>query len=356
MSWQEIFGHDRLINQFRCSVRQGRLPSTFLFVGPPGIGKRTFALTLAQALLCQTNAEEQLEPCGECPSCLQVKSQSHPDLVQISKPKDKNFIPVELLIGDREHRMREGFCYDISLKPFYGGRKVAIIDDADYLNIEGANCLLKTLEEPPPRSMIILIGTSSQRQLPTIRSRCQMVRFQQLPDDILIKLLLREKIASDPQQAESLVALAQGSIQLAREMADPELWEFRNQLFESLRDPNFDTRNLSSILLPFIDQAGKDAPSRRARMRQVISFALEFYRQLTRSLSGTTTFGDDELNQALASIERSWPGDEETAMDCTDRCLKALVHIDANANQATLLECWLDDLAEITRSGHLLSG
>ena len=76
--------------------------------------------------------------------------------------------------------MREGLCHDIALKPFRGGRKIAIIDDADYLNQEGANCLLKTLEEPPEKSVIILIGTSQQRQLPTIRSRCQIVRFAPL--------------------------------------------------------------------------------------------------------------------------------------------------------------------------------
>ena len=73
--------------------------------------------------------------------------------------------------------MREGLCHDISLKPYSGRRKVAVIDDADYLNQEGANALLKTLEEPPPKSLLILIGTSEQRQLPTIRSRCRRLRW-----------------------------------------------------------------------------------------------------------------------------------------------------------------------------------
>ena len=98
-------------------------------------------------------------------ACLQVDALTNPDLQIVSKPRDRNFIPVERFIGDREHRMSEGLCHDISLKPHYGGRKIAIIDDADFLNQEGANCLLKTLEEPPPKSLLILIGTSEQRAI-----------------------------------------------------------------------------------------------------------------------------------------------------------------------------------------------
>ena len=117
---------------------------------------------------------------------------THPDVHLLARPADKAFIPVELFIGDKEHRMREGLCYDISLKPYSGRRKVAIIDDADYFNKEGANCLLKTLEEPPPKSVLILIGTSEQRQLPTIRSRCQVVRFRPLAESDVAEILVEQ--------------------------------------------------------------------------------------------------------------------------------------------------------------------
>ncbi len=170
-----------MVEQFRRALARGRLASSFLFAGPEGIGKRTFALKLAQAMLCTTRPEETLDPCGTCPSCVQVAAGTHPDLHLVGKPEDKSFIPLELLIGDREHRRREGLCHNIGLKPYLGGRKIAMIDDADYLNAEGANSLLKTLEEPPPRSVLILIGTSPAKQLPTIRSRCQLIRFRPLP-------------------------------------------------------------------------------------------------------------------------------------------------------------------------------
>ena len=174
MSWQGIAGHDEIVARFRTMLARGRLASTFLFVGPAGVGKRTFATRLAAALLCQTQPPAALDPCGVCSSCLQVAAGTHPDLLRVSKPADKSFIPLELFIGPKEKRMQQGLCHDISLKPFMGGGRVAIIDDADYLNEEGANSLLKTLEEPPPQSVLILIGTSADRQLPTIRSRAAL--------------------------------------------------------------------------------------------------------------------------------------------------------------------------------------
>src|SRR5436190_10788235 len=161
MAWQGIEGHDEVVERFRRSLARGRLASTFLFVGPAGVGKRALAEKLAQALLCSAAPAQQMAPCGHCDSCVQVAAHTHPDLYLVEKPADKSTIPLELLIGDDEHRMREGLCHAISLKPFMGGRKVAIIDDADYLSEEAASCLLKTLEEPPPRSVLILIGTSS---------------------------------------------------------------------------------------------------------------------------------------------------------------------------------------------------
>ncbi|MEX2186270.1 MAG: AAA family ATPase, partial [Pirellulales bacterium] len=166
MPWQGLQGHDEVADRFRRILARGRLASTFLFVGPDGIGKRTFAMKLAQALLCAERPEADLDPCGRCESCVQATAGTHPDILTIAKPAEKSELPVALFIGTKEKRMQEGLCHDLSLKPFFGRRRVAVIDDADYLNEEGANCLLKTLEEPPPRSLLILVGTSLERQLP----------------------------------------------------------------------------------------------------------------------------------------------------------------------------------------------
>ncbi len=180
MQWADLLGHQQQREWFRTAIASGRMATSFLFVGPEGIGKRTFARLLAKSLLCQKTEDPSLDFCGACEHCAQVDASTHPDLIEIFKPADKAFIPIELLIGEREKRMREGLCHDISLRPYSGRRKVAILDDADYLNVEGANSLLKTLEEPPLDSVLILIGSNLQRQLPTIRSRCQAIIFRPL--------------------------------------------------------------------------------------------------------------------------------------------------------------------------------
>lgn len=353
MSWQEVYGHDEIVRRFRLSVGRGRLASTFLFIGPPGVGKRTFALKLAQALLCETNSDDKLDPCGHCEACVQVQAASHPDLILVRKPADRAFIPVETFIGDREHRMQVGLCHDISLKPYRGGRKVAIIDDADAMNVEGANCLLKTLEEPPPRSLLILIGTSEQKQLPTIRSRSQIIRFAPLPDQVVARLLLERQLVENEEEASRLAELADGSLERALIWTDPELRGFRDQLLGVLADPGADMVGFARETANFVKAAGKEAPPRRERLRNIIGFALDFYGQLLRILSGTAPAGDRSLARSVDSAAHVWSAGPDAAAACLERCLDALRSVDANANQATLIECWLDDLASLARGQNL---
>lgn len=343
--WHNIHGHDDVVEQFRRALGRERLASSFLFAGPAGIGKRTFALKLAQALLCQTRPEEALDPCGTCESCAQAAAGTHPDLDMIAKPDGKSFIPLELLIGDREHRRREGLCHHIALKPYVGGRKIAVIDDADYLNAEGANSLLKTLEEPPPRSVLILIGTSPAKQLPTIRSRCQLIRFRPLPVEMVAELLVSQGLVSDPSAAKRLARYSEGSLQRALDLADPELWSFRNTLFERLSEPMLPSVALAQTVAKFVEEAGKEASARRARLRQVIAFAAEFQRQLLHAQCGAELSDDRELRSHVERALERGHGRSELTAARLDRCLDAAAQIDRNANQTTLIECWLDDLA-----------
>jgi DNA polymerase-3 subunit delta' len=270
----------------------------------------------------------------------------------IEKPPDKSFIPLAALVGDDQRRMREGLCHDIALRPFMGGRKIAIIDDADYLNEEGANALLKTLEEPPPESVLILIGTSPERQLPTIRSRAQLVRFRPLAEEAVARILLDRGLADDAAQANRMAALSGGSVGRAVELSDESLWSFRQELLDGLAAATPDSPGLAGALVPFVESAGKEASLRRVRARHVVSFAVEFYRQVLRALCGAPTDGDDSLRRAVAQAAARWRGDSETAAACIDRSLEAIEHIDRNAHLPTALEAWLDDLAEIVATGH----
>jgi DNA polymerase-3 subunit delta' len=345
MSWHGIQGHDAVVELFRRALERGRLASSFLFAGPEGIGKRTFALKFAQALLCPRQPPSALDPCESCPSCTMVRAGAHPDLDVVGKPADKAFLPLELLIGEREHRRQEGLCHNISLKPFMGGRKVAVIDDADFLNAEGANCLLKTLEEPPPQSVLILIGTSPARQLPTIRSRCQLVRFQPLPAGVVAGLLLTKGLVQDEAEARRLAQHGEGSVQRAVELADPGLWAFRGTLYERLAAPMLDSVRLAPSVSAFVEEAGREASARRGRLRQVIGFAAGFYQGLLRAQSGAEWSDDPDLRRRVGEAARRGPGCVAAAAARLDRCLEALEQIDRNANQATLIEAWLDALA-----------
>jgi DNA polymerase III subunit delta' len=345
MAWHNIEGHDAVVEKLRRAVARNRLASSFLFAGPAGIGKRSFALRFAQALLCQNRREAKLDPCGSCQSCSMVLAGTHPDIEVVSKPEDKAFLPVELFLGDKEHRGREGLCHWIGLKPFMGGRRIAIIDDADHFNDAGANCLLKTLEEPPPESVLILIGTSPARQLPTIRSRCQLIRFQPLEEQTIARLLLANKLVKDPNEAARLARHSEGSVQQAVELADADLWTCRRELLEHLSAELLDSVALAPKIAEFIEAAGKEASARRARFRRVVVFAADFYRRMAYARSDLPLPADPELSGPLETAIARFPGDAMVAAACLERCLDALEQIDRNANQSTLIEAWLDDLA-----------
>lgn len=348
MSWQGIEGHDAVIEQFRRALDRGRLASTFLFVGPPGIGKRTFAVKLAQALLCE-GPHAQLNPCGNCHGCELAAAGNHPDLDMVAKPADKSAIPLDLLIGQGERRLHEGLCHRLGLKPYLASRKIALIDDADSLNVEGANALLKTLEEPPPGSVLILIGTSADKQLPTIRSRCQIVRFAPLPNDLVARLLISQGLVADTAQAERLASQSGGSLRQALDLADEGLWTFRRHFLQRLAQPPLDVVRVAKAVNTFVEEAGKEAPPRRQRARQIMSLAGEFYRQLARGLCGADVGSDPEVHSAVDQALRGWPGDVATAVTCTERCLEAARQVDGNAYLPVLIDAWVDDLGRIAQ-------
>jgi DNA polymerase-3 subunit delta' len=322
--WRGILGHDEIVERFRRTLSSGRLASTYLFVGPPGVGKRRLAMELAQALLCTESPEAALEPCGTCDSCRIFAAGNHPDLEVVGLPPDKSSLPIALFVGDDEHRNKEGLCHNISLKPYFGRRKIAIIDDADHFSIPSANCLLKTLEEPPPSALIILIGTSPSRQLPTIRSRSQIVRFTQLDQRSIERILLDAGLISDPVQAAHAAELSEGSIERAMRFSDPSLDQFREQLLSALRAPLVDSVSLARFVQAFVDEAGKEASQRRDRLRSVIDFAIQHYRDKLRDLA---------------------TDDAEPSVQALDVSLDAVVQIDRNANLAMLIQHWCEQLA-----------
>lgn len=163
-------------NFIRASARN-RLPQTLMLVGEPREAVEQFARWIAHSLLCERRTDEfTLEAgCGSCPSCRQLHANTHPDLLQARLPEGKSEVPISIFIGEGEKRGGTGLCYELSLRPMSAACRVAIIADADRLSIAAANALLKTLEEPPPDTTIIMLCADPDKILQTIRSRSQIV-------------------------------------------------------------------------------------------------------------------------------------------------------------------------------------
>ncbi|MCL2622036.1 MAG: DNA polymerase III subunit [Planctomycetaceae bacterium] len=365
MTWQNIIGHDRVAEQFRRAVTRGRLAGSFLFVGPDGAGKRTFATATAKSLLCQNRSLQDFDACGMCSACHQVDAGNHPDVYYVAKPEDKSELPLELLIGSKEQRGRSGICYEISRKPYAGGFKIAIIDDADTLNAEGANALLKTLEEPPPHAILILIGTSAARQLPTIRSRCKIIRFFPLPPQELAQLLESQNVvASGPNRTATLAGrscsdsaseralrLAQssdGGLELAKAFCDDSIDEIREVFFRELSRGLPQSVPFAIKLNEFVDAAGKEAILRRRRLRLLLMMALDFYRNLGRLIGGgdQRQLGNRDLLPYLDAAATAWRGEVLKVNRAAERTHEALEQIDRNAQLSYIIDAWLHDLAQ----------
>ena len=330
-TWSNLVGHRRIHDWFATAIRRKRFAGSFLLVGSHGIGKRTVADLLSRTILCETNPAEDMNPCGLCEGCVQVNAGSHPDVIQVSKPADKSMIPLDLLIGRPEVRMQEGFCRDIRLRPFRGHRKVAILHDADFLNEEGANCLLKTLEEPPSNAVVLVIGTSEQKQLPTIRSRCQIIRFAALTFEESTRLLRDvHGVESTDEEIADAVQVSAGDMHVALRMLTGEgANEFRQAFVSHLSAASPDPIAIKRIITTRIDDAGKDASKRRGAMRDVFSMAVQFYRQQLRQSAVQSGVHPDTLSRL-------------------DRSVRALREVDRSANQSSLIECYAADICLAT--------
>lgn len=198
MSFLKIRSQDAPVQTLRRSLATGKTAHAYLFSGPPGVGKHLAARTMAAALNC---AEASDDACGQCPSCRKIEKDVHPDVFEMGLPPGKKSIPVDSV---REVEKR------LSLRPHEGRAKVVIIDPTDRMTEAAANALLKTLEEPGPGRFLILITAKLSYLLPTVRSRCQKIRFGALPETVVEQLLIEQGAPQD--RASAAAALSHGSM------------------------------------------------------------------------------------------------------------------------------------------------
>ena len=219
MGLNQFIGNTPTLETIKKQLQQERLPHSMLFVGMEGTGKRTLADFIAMALNC---LEGKLDFCGQCQSCRKITENCHPD-VKHYEPEGQ-FIK----IGQMRELSREVF-----FRPFEGKRRVFILDEADKMNLESANSILKTLEEPPESSHLILISNKPNELLSTIRSRCQIYRFGSLPPSN-IEQVLTKKLNHSDEDLPLLSRISQGSIGRALSLDLKEYKESRQELFNLL--------------------------------------------------------------------------------------------------------------------------
>ena len=194
-----IIGHQQIIEQLQRTVTSERIAGAYLFVGPAGVGKETVARYFAQLIFCQQEAQPPTV-CGTCLACRKVDSGNHPDL-QFIRPEGSL-----LKIGQIRELQRQ-----VIYEPLEASRKIYILTEVDRMNPEAENCLLKTLEEPPAASVLILVTSNIQALLPTTRSRCQILQFHPMPTPELAEILV-DRFSIVPKQATALAIASGGSI------------------------------------------------------------------------------------------------------------------------------------------------
>lgn len=238
MRFSEVQHQARAISILRRALARGRTHHAYLFDGPEGVGKERAATALAARLLC-TNPGLKAgdDACGRCESCRVLAAGNHPDFHLIHRGLHK-FHP------DRAVRQRTGLFLTVDLvrhfliepaanAPALGRRRVFIVRDAERMNEQAQNALLKTLEEPPGQACIVLVTSAAGRLLPTIRSRCQRVPFDFLPTDFVRARLADARCS--PSQARVLAALSQGSLGAGLRWAEGRLLDELDTAAEFLR-------------------------------------------------------------------------------------------------------------------------
>lgn len=196
-NFTEIKGQSRAVSFFKKTLANNRLGHAYLFSGPGGVGKRTFARLLANLLLC-TDARETT-PCGRCGGCRKFLSGNHPDFIRI--------VPDGAAIKINQLRKLKEV---VSFTPFEGGYRVILLEEVHTMRREAGNSLLKLLEEPPRNNIFVLVGASLSAMLPTIISRCQGVGFSPLPLEEAAAVIMEHQPDLAPAEASLLSALSDG--------------------------------------------------------------------------------------------------------------------------------------------------
>ena len=309
MSFTDIIGHERIVEVLRRSVRTGKTAHAYIFEGIPGCGRKKTAMALIQAIFCDVAGDDA---CGICPSCRKVSAGNHGDIHIMEPLPDKRDISIDQL---RELQR------ELSLRPYEAPRKACIMEPADKMNTNSANSFLKTLEEPPGNALIILLTENADMLLPTIRSRCQLLRFSPLSTEHVGHLLKQHGINDE---ASALTAqMADGSMQRALELDNSTLSQRRELLIKHVT--GLDPERIATVF-----EASEEFCGNREETLENLDILLSFARDMLH-----LTVGCNEIvNKALQPIlENLVAGSTiQQALQRADDILETRRSVQRNAN------------------------
>ncbi|OFW17111.1 MAG: DNA polymerase III subunit delta' [Acidobacteria bacterium RIFCSPLOWO2_12_FULL_66_10] len=321
MPFRDIIGHRRLLELLRRSVAGGTLPPSLLLTGPSGIGKRLTALAVAQALNCLEHGTRNPEPgsspdaCGVCAACTRIARGVHPDVL-IVEPGENGSIKI-----DQVRDIVERAAY----RPFEGRRRAVIIDEADALVPSAQSALLKTLEEPPPSSVFMLVTARPDVLLATVRSRCSQLRFRPLAaSDVAAALMAR---GHNESEARAIAATADGSLGQAIAASAGDLVEARavaqRVLTEvsSAGDPGRRLEGAKELLAKTGGSADREQLATHLRAMAVLLRDVE----ILAVRADDRTLANPDLRSALERLAPAYRGERGVrAFAAIDRALVAL--------------------------------
>src|SRR6266498_2904064 len=320
-----LIGHEWAVDMLKKHVVNGTTRHAYLFAGPPGLGRRTLALRFAQALNCESPAGEGI-PCGECRNCKQIASMQHPDLMVIHAEAEGGTMKVDQI---REARRT------LTLKPYAANYRVALFLRFHEANDSASNALLKTLEEAPSYAVLILTADNPEQLLPTIVSRCEVLRLRPLRIEEVQQAL--EDKGFETNQSKLIAHISGGRFGYARRLLESE------SLLAEREERLNDLQSLISASrvekFAYADKLARDKES----MRQVILIWLSYWRDIMlRTAQAETPLVNVDRNVEIENLAG------KLDLSVTRRVVRGLEDVlekmERNVNSRLLVEVLLLDL------------
>lgn len=325
--FKDVVGHRDIIRYIQDAVQQDKVSHAYILNGQRGSGKKMLAKLFAMTLQCESNKSD---PCGECRSCIQANNGNQPDIITVKHEK-----PASISVDD----IRTQVNGDIMIKPYSSPYKVYIIPEADLLTVQAQNALLKTIEEPPEYAVIFLLTENADSLLPTIRSRCVMLKLRNIKDK-LVKKYLMEQLQIPDYKAELCAAFAQGNIGRATMLAKSEHFnEIKEDAVQLLKYIN--EMELSEIV-----SAIKEINKYKLEVADYLDIITIWYRDVLLYKATADVDGLVFSDQLKYIKERASKSSYEGIENILGAIEKAKARIKANVNFDLLMELLLLTIKE----------